>query len=131
MSDIMGRTAVAMLGEALDDAQADGRAYVLEQGNEIIQPSDEAKAKFDSLLKPIQDEWVAEIPEARFPEVLPLLRRAFAGFTGPEREKMFALARSGVAAGETATPDVASAFGQKRAKTVLPTLRMLLGLEED
>ncbi|MCB0569267.1 MAG: hypothetical protein KDC66_05875 [Phaeodactylibacter sp.] len=82
-------------------------------------------------LWPVLDEWVAEIPEARFPEVLPLLRRAFAGFTGPEREKMFALARSGVAAGETATPDVASAFGQKRAKTVLPTLRMLLGLEED
>ena len=82
--DDASEAAVAMLGEALDDAQADGRAYVLEQGNEIIQPSDEAKAKFDALLKPIQDEWVAEMKEKGLPgeEVLDFVTGAMKKYAG-------------------------------------------------
>lgn len=79
-------------------------------------------------LWPILDGWVAEIPESRFAEVLPLLRRAFSGFTGPEREKMLALARS-EPAGEAEAARLPPAFDQQRARKVLPTLRMLLGLE--
>jgi hypothetical protein len=76
-------------------------------------------------------EWVKEIPEDQFPEVLPLLRRAFANFSGPEREKMLAQALS---LGEEPSGDKpaavpATAFDQQRAKVVLPTVKLLLGLE--
>ncbi|MCB0614803.1 MAG: hypothetical protein KDC75_15915, partial [Phaeodactylibacter sp.] len=60
---------------------------------------------------------------------LPLLRRAFSNFTPPEREKMLRMARTEPQ--KTAKEDsaVAPPFDQNRAKKVLPTVRLLLGLE--
>lgn len=80
-------------------------------------------------LWPVLDEWINEIPEAHFPEALPLLRRAFSNFTGPEREKMLTLAKTGAQGPEALATGLPVAFDQKRAKVVLPTIRMLLGLE--
>ncbi len=53
--------AVAFTGEALDAAQAAGRQYVLDSGDEIITPTDEEKARFDQALAPIKDDWVKEV----------------------------------------------------------------------
>ncbi|MCO6477493.1 MAG: hypothetical protein J5I94_12760 [Phaeodactylibacter sp.] len=77
----------------------------------------------------ILDEWVAEMPAAHFNEVLPLLRRAFSNFTPPEREKMLRMARIGPEENTGEEKDESAAFDQKRAKQVLPTVKLLLGLE--
>lgn len=53
--------AVAAVGQALDDAQAAGRQYVIDSGNKIITPTDADKARFDEALTPIRDEWVKEV----------------------------------------------------------------------
>lgn len=77
----------------------------------------------------ILDEWIAEMPENHFSEVLPLLRRAFSNFTPPEREKMLRMARGGQQKPAQEKPEAVPAFDQNRAKQVLPTVRLLLGLE--
>ncbi len=77
----------------------------------------------------ILDEWVAGMQAAHFTEILPLLRRAFSNFTIPEREKMLRLAKSDPAGKPDAGHSPAHAFDQKRARLVLPTVRLLLGLE--
>ena len=77
----------------------------------------------------ILDEWIAEMPEAHFDEILPLLRRAFSSFTPPEREKMLRMARTEPQKTAKDESDMAPPFDQKRAKKVLPTVRLLLGLE--
>ena len=76
--DEASEAAVVGLGEALDNAQAAGRAYVLEQGNEIIEPTPEAKAKFEELLKPIRTQWVDEMKAKGLPgtEVLEFVTAA-------------------------------------------------------
>lgn len=80
----------------------------------------------------VLDDWVSGLPADAFEQTLPLLRRSFSGFSPAEREKMLALARTGQArvepgASVAASPD--ASFNQKRAKVVLPTLKLLLGLE--
>jgi hypothetical protein len=78
----------------------------------------------------ILDEWIDDLPEPVFQETLPLLRRSFSTFTPPEREKMLTLSKKGIA---QPVPDVSKApvtsFDQQRAKVVLPTLKLLLGLD--
>jgi hypothetical protein len=71
------------------------------------------------------DEWVGELGEEHFTDVLPLLRRTFSRFPQPERERMMDLAKQGkVAAAQNETEE----FEMERAKLVLPTARALLGL---
>lgn len=41
------------------------------------------------------DDWVRTLPEATFPEVLPLLRRTFSSFSPAERSRMLQLAKKG------------------------------------
>ena len=80
----------------------------------------------DERLLSLLDEWLAGIPADHFIEVLPLLRRTFATFTGPERrsigERVRRLARRS-ARDDTAPDDVDPA----RSALVLPVLRRLLG----
>ena len=81
----------------------------------------------DDQLWDVLDRWVSLLPEERFTEVLPLLRRTFGTFGAPERRALGARAasdptnRAGAAAPEE---DV----DQSRADLVVPTLRRLLGL---
>lgn len=86
--------------------------------------------------------WLSELSGEAFVETLPLLRRAFADFTPPERramgEKAAALARSGAAhAAPVATaqprPGAAPslALDEARAARVLPALAKLLGVTGD
>ena len=87
----------------------------------------------DPVLLGLLDRWIAGIPAEAFTDVLPLLRRTFSNFEGPERRKIGELARTvgaapvaGVAAG--AEPP---GFDKARADRALPVVRMLLGLKED
>lgn len=87
------------------------------------------------------DAWLSELSGAAFVETLPLLRRAFADFTPPERramgEKAAALARR-VAGGDvtaaTAPPPPGAtpvlALDETRAARVLPALAKLLGVTQ-
>jgi hypothetical protein len=73
------------------------------------------------------DGWVADIPEEQFVEMLPVLRRAFSNFSGPERAKLLGLARNENTADSQPAPT--ELYDQNRARVVLPTLKLLLGLE--
>ncbi|MEZ0107104.1 hypothetical protein ABH920_001095 [Catenulispora sp. EB89] len=84
----------------------------------------------DPVLLGLLDRWIAGIPADTFTDVLPLLRRTFSNFEGPERRKIGELARTvgsapvaGVAAG--AEPP---GFDRERADRALPVVRMLLGM---
>jgi hypothetical protein len=72
------------------------------------------------------DEWVSELGEEHFTDVLPLLRRTFSRFPQPERERMMDLAKLGqVEIGQNGTME----FEMERAALVLPTVRILLGIK--
>jgi hypothetical protein len=80
----------------------------------------------DSLLR-VLDGWLARIPAGTFTEVLPLLRRTFGAFAGPERRTIGerAVSLSGRAA---VVEKVAEDFDEQRAEAILPVLSLLLGV---
>lgn len=74
----------------------------------------------------ILDGWVDKLSPDAFQEVLPVLRRTFSNFPGPERSKMLVLAKQGVdhiAAAEKTEMET------ERAELVWPTLQFLLGID--
>ena len=71
------------------------------------------------------DEWVEELGEDNFSDVLPLLRRTFSRFPQPERERMLNLAKQGQVEVEIAK---ATDFEETRAAAVLPVVRLILGI---
>ena len=75
----------------------------------------------------ILDEWISELSMSpTFQELLPLLRRTFSEFSGPERHKMMSLAKRGKIEQEEET--IKEIYHEERAKLVLPTARLLLGI---
>jgi hypothetical protein len=80
----------------------------------------------DERLLELVDSWLAGIAAEAFVEVLPLLRRTFAEFAGPERRAIGEQARhlDGGGPGRARPPDE---IDHDRAAVVLPTLRLLLG----
>ncbi|MBV6654294.1 MAG: hypothetical protein KI786_11085, partial [Mameliella sp.] len=78
----------------------------------------------------ILDQWIAGMSQPVFDATLPLLRRSFASFSPPEREKMLSLSKGQSKGLKPEVKDPAStSFDQQRAKVVLPTVKLLLGLE--
>jgi hypothetical protein len=79
----------------------------------------------DDRLLALVDGWLAGIPADAFVEVLPLLRRTFAEYSGPERRAIGERVRrlSGGAGETVAEQDIDA----ERGTLVLPTLRLLLG----
>jgi hypothetical protein len=75
----------------------------------------------------ILDDWVQMLEEDDFTSILPVLRRAFSDFTGPEREKLLSLSKR--VDGHQAFREDDQPFDQARAKKVLPAIKALLGLE--
>ncbi|WP_347279631.1 DUF5682 family protein [Plasticicumulans sp.] len=75
----------------------------------------------DDALWGLLDDWLAALPEPAFVAVLPLLRRAFAGFTSAERQRLGSRSRN--AAREAAT----SGTDPARAGMMVPVLVELLG----
>jgi hypothetical protein len=86
----------------------------------------------DSLWQ-VFDRWLSELSAEVFVEMLPLLRRAFADFTGPERRQMGEKVKHLRAGAGTlrATPIAAGVpgFNHDRAAKVLPVLRQIIGLK--
>jgi hypothetical protein len=76
------------------------------------------------------EEWIAEMPDEVFQATLPLIRRAFSSFSGPERERMLQKIRVGASSpGPSQASTPTTAFDQERARKVLPTVKLLLGME--
>lgn len=71
------------------------------------------------------DAWLAELADAHFLQVVPLLRRSFANFSQSERRELGARATHGVKAAPVVA---ASQVDAVRAALPVPTLRLLLGL---
>jgi uncharacterized protein DUF5682 len=71
------------------------------------------------------DGWIDELGEDTFNDVLPMLRRTFARFPQPERERMLDSAKAGqMAVAKTASGD----FDEERAGMVVGVVRRLLGI---
>ena len=79
------------------------------------------------------DNWLSDLADNVFVTLLPLLRRAFAGFHAPERQKMgekVKYLRSKSQAGIHTTGEQ-STLCQERADLVLPILAHILGVKFD
>ena len=79
------------------------------------------------------DRWLSELSAETFVETLPLLRRAFADFTGPERRQMgervrhLSTASTGGPSRSATAPGV-EPIDLARARVVLPVLAQVLGV---
>ena len=85
----------------------------------------------DPVLLALLDRWISEIPGEAFTDVLPLLRRTFSAFDGPERRKIGELARtagSGTGPGRSQIADNPD-FDRARADRAVPVVALLLGLD--
>jgi len=80
----------------------------------------------DRLLRVI-DEWLAAIPADTFTEVLPLLRRTFGAFAGPERRAIGERA-SNLSVHSGQRVDVGGEVDPARAEAALPVIARLLGV---
>jgi len=76
----------------------------------------------------IMDEWLVNLDEERFMEILPVLRRTFSKFSHPERQKMMALAKRGTLSTTAEKEENVVGLNQERVAKVLPTLKLLLDL---
>lgn len=90
----------------------------------------------DERLLGLLDSWLMGVPAEAFTDVLPLLRRTFAAYDAGVRRTLGELVRRGPAAAEGPRPaggPPAPGFGpgldEDRAAAVLPTVRLLLGLD--
>jgi len=77
----------------------------------------------------IIDDWMQMLSPANFQEMLPVLRRIFAHFLPAERQKMLRLAQQGRSALKDASEN--QPLVEDRAKKIMPTLRLLLGLKPE
>jgi hypothetical protein len=78
------------------------------------------------------DQWLSELQPDSFVELLPLLRRAFSSFSGPERRMMGEKARylrQAPGTGGSGAMDVE--IDHERASRVLPVLTQILGVKID
>ena len=73
------------------------------------------------------NNWVGQLPDDVFTQVLPLLRRTFANYTQPERKKLGEKVKSG-GTGSVPTVTVASGLDPERAKRGIPVVLQLLGI---
>jgi len=78
------------------------------------------------------DRWICELSAEIFMEMLPLVRRAFADFTGPERRQMGAKVRhlapgTGEDRARSGSATDSVDIDHERASRVLPVLAHILG----
>jgi hypothetical protein len=122
-----------------DAAQADAEATATALGLALApaQPTAYATAWIEGFLRgsglvlihhralfDLLDTWLGSLAEDTFREIVPLLRRAFAEFSPPERRQLMDLAGAGPAAPTVAAE--ALDFDWARGARVLPVLRELL-----
>ncbi|ARF57018.1 DUF5682 family protein [Streptomyces gilvosporeus] len=94
----------------------------------------------DERLLALVDGWLTGVPADAFTDVLPLLRRTFAAYESGVRRTLGELVRRGPAAPrrdpaggavDAAAPGFGPGLDRDRAAAVLPTLRLLLGIDQD
>ena len=114
---------------ALSPAMSAGQAAAWIEG--VLQGSGQLLLNQDGLWKAL-DQWLSELGPESFVELLPLLRRAFAGFSGSERRSMGEKARYLHATPETGGIRTSeAAIDHQRAGSVLPVLAQILGVKFD
>lgn len=84
----------------------------------------------DATLLALLDRWIDELPAGSFQAMLPALRRIFATFTRPERERLGEKIRGGSSEGGTAEFTDPN-FDTTQADLVLPLVTKLLGRNHD
>ncbi|MBY8883897.1 DUF5682 family protein [Streptomyces sp. PTM05] len=141
---IRGRAARLLLDDGLLDAERAARlmGLALSPGTEPRQAAAWVDGFLsgggmlllhDERLLGLVDAWLSSVPAEAFTDVLPLVRRTFAGFESGVRRGVGELVRrgSGSPGGSAKAPGAAMGFGAgldlARADAVLPTLRLLLG----
>jgi hypothetical protein len=77
----------------------------------------------DDQLLELLDDWLADIEDSSFDQVLPLLRRTFGAFAAGERRAI----ADRIAHGRSASGGADTGLDHERAARVLPTLGVLLG----
>ncbi|MGW7614775.1 DUF5682 family protein [Streptomyces antimycoticus] len=92
----------------------------------------------DERLLGLVDRWLISVPAEAFTDVLPLLRRTFSAYDTGVRRTLGELVRRGPAAeghsggqGAPAAPGFGPGLDPHRAAAVVPTVRLLLGLDPD
>ncbi|MEJ7765840.1 MAG: DUF5682 family protein [Acidimicrobiales bacterium] len=123
-SGLTADEAARLLGLALSAGEQPARAGAWVEG--FLSGSGVLLVHDDQLWGVI-DRWVSLLPEERFTEVLPLLRRTFATFATPERRALGDRAAAGRRL-HTVAAEPEEDLDQARADLVVPTLRKLLGL---
>jgi Family of unknown function (DUF5682) len=131
----------------LDDAQIDseGASQQLARNLSAGAPPTEAAAWLEGFLNrnamvllhdeavwPLVDGWLSALGEEHFLQVLPLVRRSFADFSGADRRALGERAKRGATGGKGGTAVVATAaadWDESRAVLALPLLRELLGVK--
>lgn len=131
----------------LDDAQIDseGASQQLARNLSAGAPPTEAAAWLEGFLNrnamvllhdeavwSLVDAWLSALGEEHFLQVLPLVRRSFADFSGADRRALGERAKRGATGGTGGTAAVATAaadWDESRAVLALPLLRELLGVK--
>jgi len=80
----------------------------------------------DDRLWQVLDEWLSSLAQAAFEAALPLLRRAFSQFTGPERRQMGTKVRAGNAVA-VAVGTGGDDWDESRVRRVLGVVTVALG----
>jgi hypothetical protein len=75
------------------------------------------------------DDWVGAIQQDTFDAILPLLRRTFSTFAAPERRQIGQQLAKGKTTAINADPDAEAAMDEARARRVIPTLKLILGIK--
>lgn len=111
---------------ALSPATSAGQAAAWIEG--VLQGSGQLLLNQDGLWKAL-DRWLSELGPESFVELLPLLRRAFSGFSGPERRSMGEKVRHlHSTPGTGGFRAVEAEIDHQRAGGVLPVLAQILGV---
>lgn len=79
----------------------------------------------------IIDEWVRQLDESIFTQVLPLLRRTFSNFSPAERRKLGEKVKTGGTAGTAVIIKTETGFDYERARKGIPVVMQLLGYKID
>ncbi|WPV68692.1 DUF5682 family protein [Chitinophaga sp. LS1] len=82
----------------------------------------------DNDLWTVVNNWMNQLEQDTFTQLLPLLRRTFSGFSKPERRKLGEKAKSGVSTGSAAAA-VELHFDEARAGKGIPIVMKMLGLK--
>ncbi|UBI37230.1 MULTISPECIES: DUF5682 family protein [Streptomyces] len=120
-----------LLGRALSPAVAPADAAAWIEGfTGGTEPGGGLLLLHDERLLGLIDTWLTGIPAGAFTDVLPLLRRTFSEHEPALRRAIGERVRNGPATGP-ARGRAAPAWDPERAAAVLPTMRLLLGLDDE